>query len=126
MKKILVLVTLLILVFGSVNAQSDSDIRQYVFNTAIEAINASKNRMSAYEESEESEESEEYDDASIETAASLLRNNSGDVLSIQDIKDLETFAIPWLDQCFSHINKGKEYAKRDYYSAKQYNYTKAV
>ena len=94
MKKILVLVTLLISVFGSVNAQSDSDIRQYVFNTAIEAINASKNRMSAYEESEESEES---DDAGIETAASLLRNNSGDVLSIQDIKDLETFAIPWLD-----------------------------
>lgn len=50
MKKILVLITLLISVFGSVNAQSLDDLRQKAYEAAIEAVNKGKNEKSAYEE----------------------------------------------------------------------------
>ena len=59
MKKILVLITLLISVFGSVNAQSLDDLRQKAYEAAIEAVNKGKNQKSAYEEYLERQELEE-------------------------------------------------------------------
>ena len=58
MKKILVLITLLISVFGSVNAQSLDDLRQKAYEAAIEAVNKGKNEKSAYEEYLEHQELE--------------------------------------------------------------------
>lgn len=58
MKKILVLITLLISVFGSVNAQSLDDLRQKAYEAAIEAVNKGKNEKSAYEEYLERQELE--------------------------------------------------------------------
>lgn len=59
MKKILILITLLISVFGSVNAQSLDDLRQKAYEAAIEAVNEGKNQKSAYEEYLERQELEE-------------------------------------------------------------------
>ena len=176
MKKISILVTLFILLFGSVNAQSISDIRRNAYNAAVEATNASKTRKSAYEEYKESQKQEveekddfeencnilanvairypsehnvwvkcycypmkeyiwytifygddnnwwinlaydvddeigelfyasvnksldyikaEDDNSGKESAAILLKNNSGNVVIIQDIRDPKTFAISW-------------------------------
>ena len=58
MKKILVLITLLISVFGSVNAQSLDDLRQKAYEAAIEAVNKGKTQKSAYEEYLERQELE--------------------------------------------------------------------
>ena len=58
MKKILVLITLLISVFVSVNAQSLDDLRQKAYEAAIEAVNKGKNEKSAYEEYLERQELE--------------------------------------------------------------------
>ena len=58
MKKILVLITLLISVFGSVNAQSLDDLRQKAYEAAIEAVNKGKNEKSAYDEYLERQELE--------------------------------------------------------------------
>ena len=58
MKKILVLITLLISVFGLVNAQSLDDLRQKAYEAAIEAVNKGKNEKSAYEEYLERQELE--------------------------------------------------------------------
>ena len=58
MKKILVLITLLISVFGSVNAQSLDDLRQKAYEAAIEAVNKGKNEKSPYEEYLERQELE--------------------------------------------------------------------
>ena len=58
MKKILVLITLLISVFGSVNAQNINDLRQKAYEAAIEAVNKGKNQKSAYEEYLERQELE--------------------------------------------------------------------
>ena len=58
MKKILVLITLLISVFGSVNAQSLDYLRQKAYEAAIEAVNKGKNEKSAYEEYLERQELE--------------------------------------------------------------------
>ena len=58
MKKILVLITLLISVFGSVNAQNLDDLRQKAYEAAIEAVNKGKNEKSAYEEYLERQELE--------------------------------------------------------------------
>ena len=58
MKKILVLITLLISVFGPVNAQSIDDIRQKAYEAAIEAVNKGKTQKSAYEEYLERQELE--------------------------------------------------------------------
>ena len=58
MKKILVLITLLISVFGSVNAQSLDDLRQKAYEAATEAVNKGKNEKSAYEEYLEHQELE--------------------------------------------------------------------
>ena len=58
MKKILVLITLLISVFVSVNAQSLDDLRQKAYESAIEAVNKGKNQKSAYEEYLERQELE--------------------------------------------------------------------
>lgn len=58
MKKILVLITLLISIFGSVNAQSLDDLRQRAYEAAIEAVNKGKNQKSAYEEYLERQELE--------------------------------------------------------------------
>lgn len=58
MKKILVLITLLISVFGSVNAQSLDDLRQKAYEAAIEAVNKGQNEKSAYEEYLERQELE--------------------------------------------------------------------
>ena len=58
MKKILVLITLLISVFGSVNAQSLDDLRQKAYEAAIEAVDKGKNEKSAYEEYLERQELE--------------------------------------------------------------------
>ena len=58
MKKILVLITLLISVFGSVNAQSLENLRQKAYEAAIEAVNKGKNQKSAYEEYLERQELE--------------------------------------------------------------------
>ena len=58
MKKILVLITLLISVFGSVNAQSLDDLRQKAYEAAIEAVNKGNNEKSAYEEYLERQELE--------------------------------------------------------------------
>ena len=59
MKKILVLITLLISVFVSVNAQSLEDLRQKAYEAAIEAVNKGKNEKSAYEEYLERQKAEE-------------------------------------------------------------------
>ena len=58
MKKILVLITLLISVFGSVNAQNLDDLRQKAYEAAIEAVNKGKTQTSAYEEYLERQELE--------------------------------------------------------------------
>lgn len=58
MKKILILITLLISVFGSVNAQSLDDLRQKAYEAAIEAVNKGKNEKSAYDEYLERQELE--------------------------------------------------------------------
>ena len=58
MKKILVLITLLISVFVSVNAQSLDDLRQKAYEAAIEAVNKGKNEKSAYDEYLERQELE--------------------------------------------------------------------
>ena len=58
MKKILVLITLLISVFVSVNAQNINDLRQKAYEAAIEAVNKGKNEKSAYEEYLERQELE--------------------------------------------------------------------
>ena len=58
MKKILILITLLISVFGSVNAQSIEDLRQKAYEAAIEAVNKGKNEKSAYDEYLERQELE--------------------------------------------------------------------
>ena len=58
MKKILILITLLISVFVSVNAQSLDDLRQKAYEAAIEAVNKGKNEKSAYEEYLERQELE--------------------------------------------------------------------
>ena len=58
MKKILVLITLLISVFGSVNAQSLDDLRQKAYEAAIEAVNKGKTQKSAYDEYLERQELE--------------------------------------------------------------------
>ena len=58
MKKILVLITLLISVFGSVNAQSLDDLRQKAYEAAIEAVNKGNNEKSAYDEYLERQELE--------------------------------------------------------------------
>ena len=58
MKKILVLITLLISVFSSVNAQNLDDLRQKAYEAAIEAVNKGKNEKSAYEEYLERQELE--------------------------------------------------------------------
>ena len=58
MKKILVLITLLISVFGSVNAQNLDDLRQKAYEAATEAVNKGKNQKSAYEEYLERQELE--------------------------------------------------------------------
>ena len=57
MRKI-VLITLLISVFGPVNAQSIDDIRQKAYEAAIEAVNKGKTQKSAYEEYLERQELE--------------------------------------------------------------------
>lgn len=58
MKKILLLITLLISVFGSVNAQNLDDLRQKAYEAAIEAVNKGKNEKSAYDEYLERQELE--------------------------------------------------------------------
>ena len=58
MKKILVLITLLISVFGSVNAQNLNDLKQKAYEAAIEAVNKGKNEKSAYDEYLERQELE--------------------------------------------------------------------
>ena len=58
MKKILVLITLLISVFGPVNAQNLNDLRQKAYEAAIEAVNKGKNQKSDYEEYLERQELE--------------------------------------------------------------------
>ena len=58
MKKILILITLLISVFGSVNAQNINDLRQKAYEAAIEAVNKGKTQKSAYEEYLERQELE--------------------------------------------------------------------
>ena len=58
MKKILVLITLLISVFVSVNAQSLDDLRQKAYEAAIEAVNKGKNEKSAYDQYLERQELE--------------------------------------------------------------------
>lgn len=58
MRKILILITLLISVFGSVNAQSLNDLRQKAYEAAIEAVNKGKNEKSAYDEYLERQELE--------------------------------------------------------------------
>ena len=58
MKKILVLITLLISVFVSVNAQSLDDLRQKAYEAAIEAVNKGKTQKSAYDEYLERQELE--------------------------------------------------------------------
>lgn len=58
MKKILVLITLLISVFVSVNAQNLDNLRQKAYEAAIEAVNKGKNQKSAYEEYLERQELE--------------------------------------------------------------------
>ena len=58
MKKILVLITLLISVFVSVNAQNINDLKQKAYEAAIEAVNKGKNQKSAYDEYLERQELE--------------------------------------------------------------------
>ena len=58
MKKILILITLLISVFGSVNAQSLDDLKQKAYEAAIEAVNKGKTQKSAYDEYLERQELE--------------------------------------------------------------------
>ena len=88
MKKILILITLLISVFGSVNAQNINDLRQKAYEAAIEAVNKGKNEKSAYdeylerqeleaakkaeEEALEAEEAEEEDDYEYWQAIDIL------------------------------------------------------
>ena len=69
MKKILVLITLLISVFVSVNAQSLDDLRQKAYESAIEAVNKGKNEKSAYDEYLERQELEAAKEAEAEEEA---------------------------------------------------------
>ena len=103
MKKILVLITLLISVFGSVNAQSLDDLRQKAYEAAIEAVNKGKNQESAYEEYLEHQEleaakkaEEEVLEAEAEAEAEALEAEA----EVEDEDDYEYWrAIDILHRC---------------------------
>ena len=100
MKKILVLITLLISVFGPVNAQSLDDLRQKAYEAAIEAVNKGKNQKSAYDEylerqeleaakkaEEEALEEEAEEEAEVEDEESDTENNK--LLKFQWFQEVE-------------------------------------
>lgn len=72
MKKILVLITLLISVFVSVNAQSLDDLRQKAYEAAIEAVNKGKTQKSAYDEYLERQELEAAKESEAEAEEEAL------------------------------------------------------
>ena len=81
MKKILVLITLLISVFGSVNAQSIDDLRQKAYEAAIEAVNKGKNEKSAYDEyleRQELEAAKEAEEEALEAEAEAEAEDEDD------------------------------------------------
>ena len=78
MKKILVLITLLISVFGSVNAQSLDDLRQKADEAAIEAVNKGKTQKSAYDEYLERQELEAAKHAEEEALADVAEDEEAD------------------------------------------------
>ena len=99
MKKILVLITLLISVFGSVNAQSLDDLRQKAYEAAIEAVNKGKNQKSAYEEYLERQELEAAKKAEEERKAEEEALEE-EALEAEDEDDYEYWrAIDILHRC---------------------------
>ena len=96
MKKILVLITLLISVFGSVNAQSIDDLRQKAYEAAIEAVNKGKNEKSAYDEYLERQELEAAKEAEEEALEAEAEAEAED----EDEDDYEYWqAIDILHRC---------------------------
>ena len=78
MKKILVLITLLISVFVSVNAQSLDDLRQKAYEAAIEAVNKGKTQKSAYDEYLERQELEAAKESEAEAEEEALEAEAED------------------------------------------------
>ena len=98
MKKILVLITLLISVFGSVNAQSLDDLRQKAYEAAIEAVNKGKNEKSDYEEYLERQELEAAKKA--EEEALEAEEAEAEEAEVEDEDDYEYWrAIDILHRC---------------------------
>ena len=89
MKKILVLITLLISVFGSVNAQSLDDLRQKAYEASIEAVNKGKNQKSAYEEYLERQELEAAKKAEEERKAEEANTENNKLLKFQWFQEVE-------------------------------------
>ena len=89
MKKILVLITLLISVFGSVNAQSLDDLRQKAYEAAIEAVNKGKNEKSAYEEYLERQELEAAKKAEEEALEEEDEDENNKLLKFQWFQEVE-------------------------------------
>lgn len=89
MKKILVLITLLISVFVSVNAQSLDDLRQKAYEAAIEAVNKGKNEKSDYEEYLERQELEAAKKAEEERKAEEADAENNKLIKFQWFQEVE-------------------------------------
>ena len=89
MKKILVLITLLISVFVSVNAQNINDLRQKAYEASIEAVNKGKNQKSAYEEYLERQELEAAKKAEEERKAEEANTENNKLLKFQWFQEVE-------------------------------------
>lgn len=92
MKKILILITLLISVFGSVNAQSLDDLRQKAYEAAIEAVNKGKNEKSAYDEYLEHQELEaanKAEEEALEEEAEETDTENNKLLKFQWFQEVE-------------------------------------
>lgn len=90
MKKILVLITLLISVFVSVNAQSLDDLRQKAYEAATEAVNKGKNQKSAYDEyieRQELEAAKKAEEEALEAEEADTENNK--LLKFQWFQEVE-------------------------------------
>ena len=92
MKKILVLITLLISVFVSVNAQSLDDLRQKAYEAAIEAVNKGKNEKSAYDEyleRQELEAAKKAEEEALEAKEAEADTENNKLLKFQWFQEVE-------------------------------------
>ena len=109
MKKILVLITLLISVFGSANAQSLDDLRQKAYEAAIEAVNKGKNEKSAYDEYLERQELEAAKEAEAEEEALEAEAEAEDA----DTENNKLLKFQWFQEVEVDKNSDEEIELRN-------------